>query len=92
MNGILLTYDAGRKYYMNEKLVFYSGNAGSINYTMIYPGKANYTSIYNSKDIKKMMTVDKPPYHLAAKLEAGKKNTFMYLPMIYSGGHRHLKP
>lgn len=78
MNGILLMDDSDHKYNTNEKMAFYTGNADSIAFSMIYPEKSNWVSIYNSKGVNKVLTVNKPPYHMAAKLDAAEKNSFMY--------------
>jgi hypothetical protein len=62
----------------NKQLAFYTGNADSIIYNMIYADKAHYTHIYNYKGEKKILTDIFPPYRLAFKLKEDEKNTFMY--------------
>jgi hypothetical protein len=77
-NGLQVMDNVDGKDNTNKQLAFYTGNADSLNYSMIYADRGNYLHIYNSKGQKKSLDIDNQPGHMALKLREDEKNTFMY--------------
>ncbi len=77
-NGLQMMDNMDGDKQTNKRIAFYTGNADSINYSMIFADYGNYIHVYNSKGVKKEITDNHPPYHMAFKLKEDEKNTFMY--------------
>ncbi len=78
MNGLQVMDNADVKNKINKQLAFYTGNADSINYSMIYADYGNYLHVYNYKGEQKILTINNPPSNMSFKLNTDEKNTFMY--------------